>query len=125
MKETELFSFIFYVTSTILIEYSIIPLLFDTHYLKISWIIQNNNWVNNPKSCFSDKCFPYINIYTFRKEKEEEKERLKKLKLEKKREDRKKEKVSCEFVFVFPFLICFNSYLNYNAQRDILCLLYL
>jgi len=52
---------------------------------------------------FSDKSFPYINLYTFRKEKEEEKERLKKLKLEKKREDRKKEKVSCEFVLDFHF----------------------
>ena len=66
---TELFFMIFYVTSTILIGYSFIPLLIFTSgsknnwvFKKINWIFKKNNWVfkktnwvyfsNNLRSCF-------------------------------------------------------------------------
>ena len=54
---TELFSYILYVTSTILIGYAIIPLVFDTPCLNNNWVFQKNNWVNTPKKqliCFSE-----------------------------------------------------------------------
>ena len=43
---------------TILIGYSIIPLLIDTPSLKINWVSEKNNLVNTPKKqliCFSVK----------------------------------------------------------------------
>ena len=43
MGVTELFSYIFYVTLTILIGYSIIMLLIDTPCLKNNWVFQKNN----------------------------------------------------------------------------------
>ena len=52
-KLTELFSYYFHVTSTILIEYSSIPLLFDTPCLKNNWVFWKNNWVKTPKSSVS------------------------------------------------------------------------
>ena len=72
MKETELFSFIFNVTSTILIEYSIIPLLFDTPYLKNSWIIKNNNWVILQKADYLINVFP-ISTFTLSEKKKKKK----------------------------------------------------
>ena len=49
----KLFFYIFYVTSTVLIGYSIILLLFDTPCLKSNWVSQENNLVNTAKSSFS------------------------------------------------------------------------
>jgi len=49
---TELFSYLFYLTSTILIGYSVIPLLFNTPCLKNNWIFQKNNQVNTRKAAY-------------------------------------------------------------------------
>ena len=45
---TSLSSYTFYVTSTILIGYIIMPLLFDTPCLKNNWVFPKNDWVNSP-----------------------------------------------------------------------------
>ena len=57
-RVTALFSYILFVTSTILTGYSIIHLLFDTPCLKNNWVFQKYDWVNIPKSSLSvSLCF--------------------------------------------------------------------
>jgi len=58
---TELFSYIYHVTSTNLIGYSIIHLLFDAPCFKNNWVFANNNWVNAPKSNLSVSLI-YVNM---------------------------------------------------------------
>ena len=61
-RVTELFSYIFYVTLSILIEYStILCFLIDTPWLKNIWVFQKNSLVNISKNQLV--CFSVIPIY--------------------------------------------------------------